>query len=111
MLLGVIAVLILLGVAYAREWSQPGSDDAEPTDGGDADGPVDPELISDEERVMRLLKDNGGRMKQAKIVEETGWSNAKVSQLLSEMAEDDQVEKLRLGRENIISLPEESDDA
>jgi hypothetical protein len=45
-------------------------------------------------------------MRQAAIVDETGWSDAKVSQLLSAMAEDDRVEKLRLGRENLISLPE-----
>ena len=69
------------------------------------DEPTDTELLSDEERVIRLLEANDGRMKQAKIVEETRWSNAKVSQLLSGMAEEGRVEKLRLGRENIISLP------
>jgi len=68
---------------------------------------VDPELLSDEERVERLLHEHGGRMKQSKIVEETRWSTAKVSQLLSSMAEDDRVEKLRIGRENLISLPDE----
>jgi Uncharacterized membrane-associated protein/domain len=62
-------------------------------------------LLSDEERVERLLEQNGGRMRQADIVSETGWSDAKVSQLLSKMAQDDRVEKLRLGRENLISLP------
>ncbi len=67
---------------------------------------IDPELLSDEERVLRMLRSNGGRMKQANIVKETGWSNAKVSQLLSKMAEDDDVEKLRIGRENLITLPE-----
>jgi uncharacterized membrane protein len=67
----------------------------------------DTELLSDEERVIRLLEANDGRMKQAKIVEETRWSNAKVSQLLSAMAEEGRVEKLRLGRENLISLPDE----
>ncbi|MFU8866582.1 helix-turn-helix transcriptional regulator [Natronococcus sp.] len=67
---------------------------------------VDPELLSDEERVLRLLRRNGGRMKQGSIVSETGWSNAKVSQLLSQMADDDEVEKLRIGRENLITLPE-----
>jgi uncharacterized membrane protein len=46
-------------------------------------------------------------MKQATIVKETGWSNAKVSQLLSAMAEDDRVDKLRIGRENLISFPDE----
>ncbi|MGQ3411481.1 helix-turn-helix transcriptional regulator [Natrinema sp. LN54] len=66
---------------------------------------IDPELLSDEERVLRLLKQNGGRMKQASIVSETGWSNAKVSQLLSKMDDDDEIEKLRIGRENLITLP------
>ena len=75
---------------------------ADPTD-----EPVDEELLSDEERVKRLLERNDGRMKQARIVEETGWSNAKVSQLLSSMADDDQIEKLRIGRENLISFPGE----
>jgi uncharacterized membrane protein len=46
-------------------------------------------------------------MKQVDIVEATDWSNAKVSQLLTEMAEDGQVDKLRIGRENLISLPGE----
>ena len=68
--------------------------------------PVDPELLSDEERVARLLEANGGRMKQAAIVTETGWSNAKVSQLLSEMDDNDEIEKLRIGRENLITLPD-----
>ena len=70
----------------------------------------DIELLSDEERVERLLERNGGRMKQAKIVEETDWSNAKVSQLLSSMAETGRIEKLRIGRENLISLPGEGID-
>jgi hypothetical protein len=68
---------------------------------------IDPALLSDEERVEHLLTRNGGRMKQARIVRETGWSDAKVSQLLSTMADEGRVEKLRLGRENLISLPDE----
>ncbi|MFO8116210.1 MAG: hypothetical protein R6U01_12790 [Halorubrum sp.] len=80
---------------------------------GDADA-AEPEpeedlsLLSDEERVERLLSENGGRMRQADIVTETGWSDAKVSQLLSAMADEGRIEKLRLGRENLISI---SDDA
>ena len=82
--------------------------DAEPaeTEQDDDDG-IDEELLSDEERVERLLDSNGGRMKQANIVKETGWSNAKVSQLLSAMEEDGQIDKLRIGRENLISFPDE----
>ena len=68
---------------------------------------IDEELLSDEERVELLLERNGGRMKQANIVKETGWSNAKVSQLLSSMEEEGQIDKLRIGRENLISFPDE----
>jgi hypothetical protein len=68
---------------------------------------IDTELLSDEERVERLLDSNGGRMKQADIVKETDWSNAKVSQLLSAMEEEGRIDKLRIGRENLISFPEE----
>jgi uncharacterized membrane protein len=77
-------------------------------DGDDADDDIDEALLSDEERVLRLLEGNGGRMKQANIVTETGWSNAKVSQLLSGMHDDDEIQKLRIGRENLIALPEEN---
>ncbi|MFP4530071.1 MAG: helix-turn-helix transcriptional regulator [Halodesulfurarchaeum sp.] len=83
---------------------------SEPDDGTEAAPTataVDTDLLSDEERVEHLLRQNDGRMKQARIVEETRWSNAKVSQLLSAMAEAGRIEKLRIGRENLISLPEE----
>lgn len=65
-------------------------------------------LLSDEERVLRLLQENDGRMKQVDIVNETNWSNAKVSQLLSEMDSEEKIDKLRIGRENLISLPDDS---
>jgi hypothetical protein len=81
------------------------SDEEEDVD--DEGGTVDTELLSDEERIERLLDENGGRMKQANIVKETGWSNAKVSQLLSAMDEEDRIDKLRIGRENLISFPDE----
>jgi len=68
---------------------------------------IDAELLSDEERVERLLEQNGGRMKQATIVKETDWSDAKVSQLLSTMENDGRIDKLRIGRENLISFPDE----
>ena len=91
----------------------PPESDAEngtPGDDGDDESEVDLSLLSDEERVERLLERNDGRMKQATIVDEMGWSDAKVSQLLSAMAEDGRIDKLRLGRENLISLPDDGDD-
>jgi hypothetical protein len=65
------------------------------------DGPA----VSDEERVLRLLSENGGRLPQSDIVETTGWSKAKVSRRLSRMDETGRVRKIRLGRRNLIALP------
>ncbi|MFB6235476.1 MAG: helix-turn-helix transcriptional regulator [Halopenitus sp.] len=96
------------GEAGSAEGPAGGQAGAEPGAGGEAE--EDLSLLSDAERVERLLERNGGRMRQADIVEETDWSDAKVSQLLSSMAEEGRVEKLRLGRENLISLPEYGED-
>lgn len=62
------------------------------------------ELMTDEDRVLSLLEENNGRMKQVNIVNETGWSKSKVSMLLSDMDDEDLISKLRVGRENIISI-------
>ena len=73
--------------------------------------PVSAEPASDEDRVVRLLRENDGRMKQTRIVETTGWSKSKVSMLLSEMEQEGLVSKLQIGRENLISLPGEEPEA
>ncbi|MFC4359107.1 helix-turn-helix transcriptional regulator [Halobium salinum] len=71
----------------------------------------DGELLSDEDRVVSMLRDHGGRMKQVKIVDQTGWSKSKVSMLLSDMEESGDISKLRVGRENVISLKGHEPDA
>ncbi|WP_254530798.1 helix-turn-helix transcriptional regulator [Natrinema gelatinilyticum] len=73
----------------------------------DGTGPVplsEDDLLTDEDRVVKLIRKNGGRMKQVNIVDETGWSKSKVSMLLSDMEDEGTISKLRVGRENIISL-------
>ncbi|MFC6757107.1 MULTISPECIES: helix-turn-helix transcriptional regulator [Haloarcula] len=117
LVLGVVAALLYLnesnefpavgGSATDSDGGDTPSAPAPTTDDDESTDEVDVELLSDEERVERLLTQNGGRMKQARIVKETGWSNAKVSQLLSSMDEDDRIDKLRIGRENLISFPDE----
>jgi uncharacterized membrane protein len=72
---------------------------------------ADEEFISDEERVISLLESQGGRMKQVEIVDRTDWSKSKVSMLLSDMESEGQVSKLRVGRENIVSLAGHEPDA
>lgn len=69
------------------------------------------ELLSDEERVVALLEERGGRTKQIEIVNNTDWSKSKVSMLLSEMEEEGTISKLRVGRENIVSLAGHEPDA
>lgn len=63
------------------------------------------EFMTDREKVCNLISENGGRMKQSRIVDSVDWSKAKVSRLLAELEEDDQITKLRLGRENLVCLP------
>jgi len=84
-----------------------GAEDAD----GDAEDAADdgppPELLSNEERVQQVLEDNGGRMRQQELVEETGWTEAKTSQVVGEMRESGALESFRLGRENVLKLPDD----
>ena len=108
--LGILAAAWLNGVFEPGDSGEVVSDDdgppasSAPTPSDEADE-MGTALLSDEDRVTQLLEDNGGRMKQTEIVDATEWSKSKVSMLLSEMEDDDQITKLRVGRENIISLP------
>lgn len=92
-----------------------GTDDSDPDgdtdDGGAAaaegsTGPP-PELLSNEERVLALLHERGGRIKQQVVVSELDWTAAKTSQVVGDMREAGDVEVFRLGRENVIRLPDE----
>ncbi|WP_227354892.1 helix-turn-helix transcriptional regulator [Haladaptatus salinisoli] len=130
MMLFVAAVVVLIGLAAVFAWRQGGfgslsSPPSTPGGGGGGGGSApatassnsaepavsDEELLTDEARVKKLLRENGGRMKQVNIVEATGWSKSKVSMLLSEMEDDGDISKLRVGRENIISLDGHEPDA
>lgn len=126
-----VAILLLLVVGGVVAWYTGNLGSGRPDDGSDGAGttqlaesesPVAPEapaepavpeeeLLSDEDRVLSLLEENGGRMKQVNIVENTEWSKSKVSMLLSDMEDEGLISKLRVGRENIISKAGEEPDA
>jgi hypothetical protein len=120
-----VAVLGAVAAVAYRSGALPGGDGGTAAGSGEAaaggassaDGTAGPvgvpeaELLSDEERVVDLLEDNGGRMKQVDIVEATDWSKSKVSMLLSDMEEAERISKLRVGRENIVSLTGHEPDA
>lgn len=97
---GLLALVILGGVLVARN-QLVGTTSL----GSESEPRRDEEFMTDREWVCELVRENGGRMKQSKIVDSVDWSKAKVSRLLAELEEDEQVTKLRLGRENLVCLP------
>lgn len=98
-LVGMVALALLGGILTLRNRYD------DPTSLGTETETDHDEFITDQERVRQLLRENGGRMKQSNIVDSVDWSKAKVSRLLADLEEDNQVTKLRLGRENLVCLP------
>ncbi|WP_232745064.1 helix-turn-helix transcriptional regulator [Halorubrum aethiopicum] len=94
------------------ESTEDGSMDDDTTDDGstddDADAPpVDADLLSNEEQVLRLVEHEGGRMKQKRVAEELDWTAAKTSQVVTGLRDEGDLEGFRLGRENVLTLPDE----
>ena len=63
--------------------------------------------LSDEERVIRLLKAAGGTLTQSRITEKLGCSKAKVSQLLALMETKGILKRKKRGREKVVTLLDE----
>ncbi|MCU4925558.1 hypothetical protein OB905_06095 [Halobacteria archaeon AArc-dxtr1] len=105
-ILGVGAVLATVFIWWRHRAEATEHDDkAEDAETSATRSPLpEDELVTDEDIVVNIIRENGGRMKQVDIVAETDWSKSKVSMLLSEMEEEGTISKLRVGRENIISL-------
>lgn len=68
------------------------------------------ELLSPEERVLALLEEHGGRMKQKTVTEELDWSAARTSQVVGDLRDAGKVESFRLGRENVLKFPDDEDE-
>jgi len=96
--------------AAAAEPSEDREEDESRTDADEsADAgapPVDEDLLSNEEQVIRLVEANGGRIKQKRVAEELDWTAAKTSQVVTGLRDDGDLDGFRLGRENVLSLPE-----
>jgi len=85
------------------------SGEAGESESADATAEPPEELLSNEERVLRLVRERGGRMKQQEVAGALDWTDAKTSQVVRQMREEGQLEAFRLGRENVLSLPDEED--
>jgi uncharacterized membrane protein len=66
--------------------------------------------LTDEERVQQALANEQGRMRQADLAEELDWSASKTSRVLSGMADEGTIEKIRVGRENVVDLVLDDED-
>jgi hypothetical protein len=94
------------GGAGAADHGVTGGDGAAATAAAAADDEPPEELLSPEERVLRYVRDNGGRVKQQAVVTEFDWTAARTSQVVGSLRDDGRVETFRLGRENVITLPD-----
>ena len=117
---GLVLVLVVAGLAYGRHWL-PGSDEKPPGEQASeaTTAPIDEaatsepavtdldELATDEDQVVSLLESESGRIRQAEIADRLDWSPSKTSRVLSDLAEEGTIEKLRIGRENVIDLSDE----
>lgn len=119
---GVGALTVAFGgsVWYRRRDDVVGSDSRTPRREGPTGGPVGSEtaemshdlpeeFLSNEERVLRLLEENGGRIKQQDVVSKLDWTDAKTSKVVSGLREDGKLESFRLGRENILTIPDRTE--
>jgi len=122
-LAGALAVLVaLLGIGFVyfrRREAEPDEsagaavqeppEPAAPTDSAGDDPLALGELATDEDRVLTLLESEGGRMRQAEIADRLDWSPSKTSRVMAEMADAGDIERLRIGRENVIDLADDED--
>jgi uncharacterized membrane protein len=108
LLVAVLSIAVFGGGLVAARHRGAFTDDA--SDDASATGEPPKSLLSNEERVLALLEDRGGRMKQQAIADELDWRASKTSKVVSSLQEDDEVAVFRLGRENVLTLPDVSID-
>ena len=85
--------------AFGADDSGEGTDAAAP--------PWEDELLSNQEKVLALVEHEGGRMKQQEVATTLEWTDAKTSQVVGKMRDEDDLDAFRLGRENVLVLPDE----
>ena len=64
-------------------------------------------IETDEDKVLKLLKNAGGTMKQSDITEACGFSKAKTSQLLTALENNGNLTRYKKGRDKIVTIKNE----
>lgn len=97
-------ILVAVALRYVRRGRLP-EDERGGSPADTATGPA----VSDEDRILNILEETGGQVRQQHLVRETGWSETKVSRVVSRLAEQGDLQKLRIGRENLIQASDDSE--
>ena len=63
-----------------------------------------PILMSDVDKIKNILKSSGGKCFQNDVVAQSGLSKSKVSQIISEMEKNGEIDKQKYGKNNLIIL-------
>jgi len=104
-LLSLVAVGTTLFVAYRWRTLQAATQGDEPSHRHrSSPRSSDRQHTSDAERVRQILADADGELPQQELVDRTDWSAAKVSRVTSELTERGDIEKISVGRQNVLRL-------
>lgn len=63
---------------------------------------VDERELPDEDKLLRLLVERGGRVDESTALEQTGWSESHLAAVVESMEDDDQVSAIVVGRKRVI---------
>ncbi|GAB7018002.1 hypothetical protein [Halostagnicola sp. A-GB9-2] len=63
---------------------------------------VDEKELPDEDKVLRMLVKRGGRVDENTVLEETGWTQEHLMEVIDGMENEDEVSALSVGRKRVI---------
>lgn len=107
-LLGVGLLLVLGGVGLYVGYQRRTARSVESASAADqSTESTEAPVLTDQERVGELLEERDGRVRQADIAGAFDWSASKTSRVIGSMVEAGDVEKIQLGRENLIERVDE----
>jgi uncharacterized membrane protein len=77
---------------------------AEPSGPADDSEALDQVGMTPEEVVLELLEEQDDRLRQQRVVELTGWSEATTSRVLMQLEEEGTLTRIKVGREKVVCL-------
>jgi len=63
-------------------------------------------IESDEEKIIKVIRNSGGVLNQTAIAEQCRFSKAKTSQLLASLEQKGVIKRFKKGRDKIVTLAE-----